>query len=171
MGEGNWSLGVRGYERTCWALTWATETYKWLSVVAGSCGGPVHFVMSIGGHAVRFYHGRPDNVPPRYRQPSFPELQHALEFEGGLPPGRSLRIAIQNDDEGRPERINLVEINDATGDTTDTFLIPAPSQGAIMPFGAAPEPPASIPPVLAEPVDDQHGEGGTKGKKTGSDDE
>ena len=128
--------------------------------------------MSIGGHAVRFYHGSPDNVPQRYRQPSFPELQHALEFEGGLPSGRSLRIAIENDEEGRPERINLVEISDAPGVTTNTFLIPPPSQVAIAPFGAAPEPPANIPPVLAEPVDDQQGEDGAEGKKkTGSDDE
>ena len=103
--ETNWSLGVSGYERTCGTLTWATQTYEWLNVVAGTGGGPVHFVMSVGGHAIRFFRGSPDDVPERYRQTSFPEfleLQRALELDGTLPVGRSLRIAIENDAEGRP---------------------------------------------------------------------
>ena len=174
MGEGNWSLGVRGYERTCWAITWATETHEWLNVVTGSEGGPVHFVMSIGGHAVRFYHGSPDSVPGRYRQPSFPELaeqQLALELDGELPTGRALRIAIENDEDGRPESICLVEIRSDTGNATNSFLIPLPTQSTVTPFGAATTPPANIPPVSAEPVDDQQDEGGAGATKTGSDDE
>ena len=171
MCEGNWSLGVRCYERTCGALTWATQTYEWLSVVTGSEGGPVHFIMSIGGHAIRFYHGSPDNVPQRYRHRSLPELQYALEFDGLLPSDRSLRISIENDQHGRPESICLVEIRDDTGNASNTFLIPESNQGAVVPFGAASEPPANIPPVSAEPVDDEQGESSIKGVKTGSGDE
>lgn len=171
--EGNWSLGVRGYERTCGTLAWATQIYEWLNIVAGSGGGPVHFVMSIGGHAVRFYHGSPDNVPERYRQASFPELleqQRALELDGELPEGRSLRIAIENDEDGRPESIYLVEISEDTGITTNTYPIPLPNRGTVAPFDTTNEPPASIPPVSAEPVDDQD-EDSRKDQKTGSDDE
>ena len=174
VGEGNWSLGVRCYERTCAALAWATQTLAWLHVVTGSGGGPVHFVMSVGGHAVRFYRGSPEDVPERYRQASFPELveqQLALELDGHLPLGRSLRIAIENDENGRPESISLVEISNDTGDATNAYLIPPPSQVTVTPFGAASEPPANIPPVSAEPVDDQQGEGSTGGTRTGSYDE
>ena len=79
---------------------------------------------------------------------------------------RSLRIAIANDDDARPESIHVVEIND-DGDSTNTFLIPLPSQVAIGSFGGMNEPPANIEPVSAEPID--HEEDGTE--KTGSDDE
>jgi len=174
MHETNWSLGVRAYERTCGALRWATQSHAWLTIVTGFDGGPVHFVMSIGGHAVRFCRGSPDNVPERYRHPSFPELleqQHALELDGELPLGRSLRIAIDNDKDGRPESIHLVEISDGTGNKTNSFLIPLPTKVAIAPFGPANEPPANIPPVSAEPVDDEQEKDGTTGKNPGSDDE
>src|SRR5436190_19409456 len=55
--ETNWSLGVRGFERTCGALTWAQQEHSWLSVVSGAGGGPVHYVITIGGHPVRFFKG------------------------------------------------------------------------------------------------------------------
>src|SRR4051812_17145089 len=61
--ETNWSLGVRGYERTCGQLTWAQQEYPWVRVVSGASGGPVHFVMSVTGHAMRFYRGSPDDIP------------------------------------------------------------------------------------------------------------
>ncbi len=156
-GEGNWSLGVRCYERTCQALRRATDTHQWLSVVTGAEGGPVHFVVSIGGHAVRFYHGLPESVPGRYRQASFPELteqkQLALELGGDLPAGRALRIAIENDGNGRPESISLVEISNDTGNTLRQFLIPPPSLAAVAPFAWPTESPVKIAPVSAEPVD------------------
>src|SRR5438105_12461734 len=69
--ETNWSLGVRGFERTCGALAWESQNLPWLTIPSGSGGGPVHFVMCIGGHPVRFYHGEPDDVPSRYQQISF----------------------------------------------------------------------------------------------------
>ena len=169
--ETNWSLGVRGYERTCGALTLATQTYEWLNVVAGTGGGPVHFVMSVGGHAIRFFRGSPDDVPERYRQTSFPEfleLQRALELDGTLPVGRSLRIAIENDTEGRPESISLIEISEDTGSMTNSYLIPAANTGTVTIFNPPNEPPASIPPVLAEPIEDEDNQ---EGNKTGSSDE
>lgn len=177
MSETNWSLGVRAYERTCGAVRLATPTHPWLHVVAGHHGGPVHFVMSIGGHAVRFYRGSPDHVPDRYRHPSFPELtqqMHALELDGKLPLGRSLRIVIENDKGGRPSSISLVEISDDTGIATNTFLIPglpALNQAAVARFVAANEPPAHIPPVSAEPLEDECAADGTTDKRTGSGDE
>lgn len=174
MNETNWSLGVRAYERTCGAVRWATAMYPWLSVVAGLKGGPVHFVMSIGGNPVRFYRGSPDHVPERYREASFPELleqMRALEHDGALPQGRSLRIVIENNKDGRPESISLVEISDDTGIATNAFVIPPTSQSVVAPFAAANEPPVYIGPVSAEPVDQQQGLAGIADKKTGSDDE
>ena len=171
-GEGPWSLGVRCYERTCTALSWSTETQKWLTIVTGSEGGPVHFVMSIGGHAVRFCHGTPEDIPRRYREPSFPELveqQLALQLDGDLPTDRALRIVIDNDASGRPETICLVEISNDTGNATETYLIPVSSQATVALFAPSIEPPASIAPVSAKPVGEQHA--GAAGAKTGSGDE
>ena len=171
--EGNWSLGVRCYERTCGVLINAAQSHEWLHIVTGAKGGPVHFVISIGGHAVRFYHGTPEDIPDRYRQPSFPELfeqQHALKLDGNLPVNRSLRIAIENDQAGRPDSIRLIEMTHE-GVPTNTFLIPLLGQVAIAAFGTANEPPANIPPVSAEPVDDHQKDDGSTIKKTGSDDE
>ena len=170
--ESNWSLGVRCYERTCGALTTAAQEHEWLNIPAGIGAGPVHFVMSIGGHAVRFYRGSPDDAPERYRHPSFPELlehQYALELDNELPLDRSLRIAIENDEDGRPESLYVVELSATTGITTNTFLIPLTDTVEL--FGVPNEPSVNIPPVLAEAVDDQQDADGTTGTNAGSDNE
>lgn len=170
-GEGPWSLGVRCYERTCAALSWNTETHEWLTIVTGSEGGPVHFVMSIGGHAVRFCHGTPEDIPRRYRERSFPEFEQqlVLELDGDLPTNRALRIVIENDASGHPEAICLVEISNDTGKATNAYFIPQSSPATVAPFAPSIEPPASIGPVSAEPLGEQ--QAGATGAKTGSGDE
>ena len=167
-GEGPWSLGVRCYERTCAALTWATETHEWLTIVTGSEGGPVHFVMAIGGHAVRFCHGTPEDIPRRYRERSFPELEQQLTLGlgGDLPTNRALRIVIENDANGHPATMCLVEISNDTRAAINTYFIPLSSTAMVAPFALSLEPPASIAPVSAEPV-----QAGATGAKTGSGDE
>ena len=170
--ETNWSLGVRGYERTCGALTWAQQEYPWLTVVSGAGGGPVHFVMTIGGHPIRFYRGDPDDVPERYRQTSFPELieqQKALALDDALPQGRCLRIAIENDSDGKPSNIYLVEMNGDTGTVAHIYLIPSLTTTATVTDFAPPVAAADIPPVSAEPIENQD-ETKEHDDKTGSDD-
>ena len=156
-GETNWTLGVSGFERTCAAVAAASPEYPWLDVVSGACGGPVRFVMTVGGHPIRFFHGDPNAVPARYQQLNLPELvelQHALDMDDGLPTGRCLRIAIENDVSGRPECIYLVELDSATGSTKKIYLIPSLAEhGSVAEF-VQPVDEESIPPVSAEPVDD-----------------
>jgi len=171
--ETNWSLGVRGYERTCGAISWSVQEHPWLSVVSGAGGGPVHFVMTIGGHPVRFYRGEPDEIPARYQQPSLPEvveLQRALAIDSNLPEGRCLRIAIDNDATGRPSAIYLVEIDEELATPTNVYLIPELEQSGTVAEFARPIPPAEIPPVTAEAIEDA-GQVTTDHKKTGSRDE
>jgi hypothetical protein len=172
-GETNWSLGVRCYERTCYALAVASQQYSWLVITCGAGGGPVHFVMTIGGHPVRFCKGEPDDVPPRYQQLSLPEMaqQALLGFDTDVPQGRGLRIMITNDVDGMPSDIHLVEVDDMTKGVTNVYLIPAiASTTTFATFAPPPVPPVTIPPVSAEPLDTEVEEEASA-DKTGSDDE
>ena len=170
-GEGPWSLGVRCYERTCNALSWATKTHGWLTIVTGSEGGPVHFVMAIGGHAVRFCHGTPEDIPRRYRERSFPEFEQqlALQLDGAPPGNRALRIVIENDASGHPETMCLVEISNDTGNAINACFIPLSIPSTVAPFAPSIAQPASIGPVSAEPLGDQQAD--AEGAKTGSGDD
>ena len=169
--ETNWSLGVSGYERTCGALTWAAQEYPWLAVVSGAQGGPVHFVMAIGGHPIRFYRGEPDEIPARYQQASFPklvELQRAFSLDNGLPQGRCLRISIDLDADGKPSGIYLVEMDEQTAQPTNIYLIPSVASTTMLVDFAPPVQPVEIPPVSAEPAESENK---AQKDKTGSDDE
>jgi hypothetical protein len=172
-GETNWSLGVRGFERTNHAIETARVEYPWLTVVSGGGGGPVQFVFAIGGHPIRVCRGDADEVPPRYQQPCLPELaeqQMVLDIDSTIPAGRCLRLVVENDVHGSPENIYLHEIDDQTGDPIRSFMIPhIAASGQIMPFMPIVEP-ANIPPVVAEPADSESEDVGAD-TKTGSNDE
>jgi hypothetical protein len=164
-GETNWSLGVRNYERTCFALTSAQLQHPWLHVVTGTGGGPVHFVMSVGGHPIRFYSGEPDDIPDRYRQLSFPELveqQRALALDDDIPVGRMLRISITTDTDFRPSTIALVEMDKQTGETINFYMIAALAATTTVTDFASPVKPVDIPPVSAEPIDAEQQDGKQK---------
>ena len=173
--ESNWSLAVRCYERTCGALIWASQEYPWLSIVSGAGGGPVHFVMTIDGHPVRVCRGGPDDLPDNYRQLSFPELlaqQDLFALDNDVPQGCGLRITVENDVNGYPDAIYMVEVNETTGQIANSFPIPTIADSGNVTDFVKPEPPANIPPVLAEPSEaEAQKEEKNKDDKTGSDDE
>jgi hypothetical protein len=175
-GETNWSLGVRCYERTCVALTWAAfHELPWLLIASGAGGGPVHFVMTIGGHPVRFYRGDPDEIPARYQQPSIFELMEqakALALDADLPRDRALRIAIENDTNGRPNNIYLVEMDETEAIVTQIFMVPVMAKTTTVTDFMTHVPPAKIPPVTAEAAEgEEQADKDKKDDKTGSDDE
>ena len=159
-GESSWSLGVRAFERTNRAVVVAAAELEWLTIVQGFEGGPVQFVFNISGHPVRVCRGDSDDVPHRYRQPCIPELEEQqkladLEFGPSSPTGRCLRLVVENDALGAPNRIYLAEIDEETGLVVNTYLIPAvavPSNAT--PFGAPPAPAVALPPVHAEAIED-----------------
>ncbi len=171
--ETNWSLGVRQYERTCGSITWASQEYHWLRVLSGAGGGAVQYVFSIGGHPIRFCRGGPEDVPERYRQPCFPELEQQLalfEIDGALPQGRCLRIAIENAPSGRPTNIYLDELDEATGQPINHYLIPGLGRSTTVTEFVQPVPAVDIPPVSAEPTESEVGKKSREQEKTGSDD-
>ena len=166
--ETNWSLGVRQYERTCGALTWASNKFPWLTVVSGGLGA-VQYVFAIGGHPIRFCRGDEEEIAARYQQPCFPELVQQQTFFGS-PQGRWLRIAIENGPECRPAVIRLMEI-DADGVPVRSHVIPEVAvTTTITPFTPPFEPPVQIPPVVAEATEDAEQQNQEE-DKTGSDEE
>lgn len=172
--EGPWSLGTRCYERTTGALMWRSQEYPWLSIKSGGTGGPSHFVMTIGGHPVRVCKGTPDDIPAKYQELSFPELEAQQDLfspDNTVPQGRGLRIVVENDAELRPDVIYLVEVDEATGEATNSYIIPkvSPATAIVTDFTSKAEP-AEIPPVTAEPTDEEVAKDSDK-DKTGSGDE
>ena len=167
-GETNWSLGVRQYERTCSALSWASIEFPWLTVVSGGLGA-VQYVFAIGGHPIRFCRGDEEEITARYREPCFPEMIQQQTFFGSSQ-GRWLRIVIENGPECRPAVIRLMEI-DADGVPVHFYVIPEVTvTTTITPFTPPSEPPVQIPPVVAEATDDAEQQNQDE-DKTGSDDE
>lgn len=130
--------------------------HPWLQVITGASGGPVHFVMSVGGHPIRFYSGEPDDIPDRYRQLSLPELveqQRTLALDDDIPVGRILRISIITDTHFRPSTITLVEMDEQTGETINFYIIPPLAATTTVTEFVPPVKPVDIPPVSAEPID------------------
>jgi hypothetical protein len=173
--ETNWSLGVRQFERMNGDLNWASKDYPWLRVIAGFGGGPVQFVFTIGDQAIRVCRGDAEEIAERYQEPTFPELvqqQILVALDKTSPTGRFLRIAVENDAHGAPEHIYLVEVDEETGKPIRSFLIPALAATTTVTDFAPPVPPVDIPPVSAEPIEneDEQQQNNSK-KKTGSDDE
>ena len=131
--------------------------------------GPVQYVFAIGGHPIRFCRGDDDEIAARYQQPCFPEMYYQQALFGSSQ-GRWLRVAIENGPHCRPVVIRLMEI-DADGIPVRSHVIPEVlATTTIIPFATPSEPPAHIPPVIAEATADaeQHG---MEEAKTGSDDD
>jgi hypothetical protein len=171
--ETNWSLGVRQYERTCGAITWASQTHLWLSIISGTGGGATQYVFAIGGHPVRFCRGDEEEIAERYREPCFPELiQQEILSSLGIPTTNiCLRIVIENAPDSRPIHIRLMEIDEGTGDPIRSCLIPRLARNTtVTEFAPPPVKAVEIPPVAAEAVEDESEKQNDKGK-TGSDDE
>jgi hypothetical protein len=172
--ETNWSLGTRQYERTEGAITWATQQYSWLTVLAGASGGPSQYVFAITGHAIRFCRGDEEEIAARYQSPCFPELQQQQSMFGpDALNGRSLRLVIKNNADGRVDSIWIMEADEAVESPVRGFLIPPlPENTKIAEFAPPTEKPVELPPVTAEPEDDAAADSEKDSKKkTGSDDE
>jgi hypothetical protein len=172
--ETNWSLGVRQFERTNGSITWKTQEYPWLTVIAGEGGGPVQYVFCIGGHPIRVCRGDEEDVANHFRTACQPELDQQLllfALDTVIYEGKFLRIVIENDAKGIPLNIYLVQMDDDTGKPIQSYLIPVL---AAMPAASVAEfaPQADgveLPPVTAEPVEEAETAGQEVKKKTGSD--
>ena len=108
-GETLWSLGCRGYERTCHSITLAAETYSWLRILKS---GP-HFVFTIGGVPMRFYRGEPGDYQARWLQRALPELrQQSLAFVSAEQSGWAWRVLYDTGPKGEVIRVAFVEMTE-----------------------------------------------------------
>ena len=152
-GDNSWSHGCRAYVRSIFALTEASKTYSWLTVLPEV--ERLRATFAIAGMPFRFYRGIPDDPPTHYLGTTSAEiwqLQMAFKtgFEGLLRPiDKIFRIAVEADPQGETTDICWVEVDDA-GNVTNSYVIPpvvgktnvAPAQTA----------PIELPPPTVEPL-------------------
>lgn len=165
-GDNSWSHGCRAYARSVFALTEASKTYSWLTVLPEV--ERLRATFAIAGIPFRFYRGVPNDPPTHYLGTTFVEirqLQMAFKvgFEGLLRPiDKIFRIAVEADPQGETTDISWVEVDDA-GNVTNSYVIP-PTVGKtnVAPAQAAP---VELPPPTVEPKQQKAEDKDTKKKK------
>jgi hypothetical protein len=126
VGDTNWGLGTRVYERTCFGLETAAPEYPdWLHILPETKG--LQFSFAIGSVPFRFYRGKPDEPPDRYNIRTFGELHHlqtCLQLEGLRPLDTILRLAIETSPATLElSTISVVEVDDI-GNPLAVYAIP-----------------------------------------------
>jgi hypothetical protein len=149
-GDGEWCLGSRVYQRSCFAVTELAKKVDWLTVNAEQ--EPLRFSFRIGSEPLRFYKGDFTDPPSRYLSLTDGEhdaYQLRLEFDDLPPVDTILRLAIEVGPTREASAITLVEI-DEYKEVVGQYSIPF---GALVsnvtPMLASP---VSLPPVVAEPL-------------------
>lgn len=126
VGDTNWGLGTRVYERTCFKLETAAPEYPdWLHILPEMKG--LQFSFAIGSVPFRFYRGTPDEPPDRYNIRTFGELHHlqmCLRLDGLRPLDTILRLAIETSPATLElSTISVVEV-DNIGNPLAVYTIP-----------------------------------------------
>jgi hypothetical protein len=149
-GDGEWSLGCRVYERSCFQIRELSKAFPWLSIVAE--GPKLRFTFAIGGVPVRFYRGSPDDPPDNYLTTTYGELrqrQMVFDIEGLRTLDSVLRLAVETDREGKVSTVKLVEL-DTTGTPTGIYLVPFDFAGDnVVPLETRP---IDLPPIKLSPL-------------------
>jgi len=149
-GDGDWCLGCRVYERTCFALREAAKVHQWLEILPET--KTLQFSFSIGSIPFRFYKGDPDDPPSHYLAHTYGELHHiqlSLEIEGLPPLDKVLRLAVETGIDREASTISVVE-SDETGEVKNTFSVPLYAE--ISNVTSIQAPPVNLPPAIAEPL-------------------
>jgi hypothetical protein len=155
-GDNSWSHGCRAYVRSIFALTEASKSYSWLTVLPEV--ERLRATFAIAGIPFRFYRGMPDDPPTHYLGTTFAEtrqLQMAFKtgFEGLLRPiDRIFRVAVETDPQGETTDISWVEVDDAGNVTNSYIILPAVGKSNVAPAQAAPIelPPPTVGPLRTE---------------------
>ena len=149
-GDGPWSLGCTGYERTCNKLSEAGRDHPWLSVNRIN-GNPLCLCFCIGLVPFRFYRGQADDPPQKYRSVTYPELssrQLALDLGVAIPSDGTLRLAVETDALGRAKTISVVEL-DELGEPIRRYIVPEGQSDNVLPLRPRP---IETPAPIIEPV-------------------
>ena len=167
-GDNSWSHGCRAYVRSIFALTEASKTYSWLTVLPEV--ERLRATFAIAGIPFRFYRGIPDDPPTHYLGTTFAEIrQLQMAFKAGFerllrPIDKIFRIAVEADPQGETTDISWVEVDDA-GNVTNSYVIPpAVAKSNVAPAQAAP---IELPPPTVEPLRTERQETQKKDKKNG----
>jgi hypothetical protein len=149
-GDGEWCLGSRVYQRTCFAITELAKTVPWLSVNAEQ--EPLRFSFRIGSEPLRFYKGDFTDPPSRYLSLTGGEedaYQLRIQFDDLPAVDTILRLAIDVDATRQAASVTLVEI-DEYKEVVGQYRIPFGAQFRnITPMLA---PPVNMLPVVAKPL-------------------
>ena len=151
VGDGDWSLGCRVYQRTFFAIKELAKTVDWLTINQELKA--LQFSFSVGSVPLRYYKGDPDDPPSRYLMHSDGELQHiqlCFEFEGLPSANTILRLAVDVDAVRQASSVSLVEI-DEFKEVIGKYRIPFDAQTTtnLRPMQT---PPVNMPPIVAEPL-------------------
>lgn len=151
VGDGDWSLGTRVYQRSYFALTELSKITDWLKM--NSELKALQFSFSIGSVPLRFYKGDPEDPPSRYLTLTPGEEHHkqlSFEFEGIPPLDTVLRLAVEVGASRQAVSVSLVEI-DEFKEVVGVYRIPFDAQVRtnVMPMMA---PPVMVPPAVAVPL-------------------
>jgi hypothetical protein len=167
-GDDSWSHGCRAYARSKFALTEASKTYSWLTVLPEV--ERLRATFAIAGIPFRFYRGIPDDPPTHYLGTTLTELRQLqmvfkTGFEGLLRPiDKVFRIAVEADRQGETTDISWVEVDEA-GNVTNSYLIP--SLGGKSNVAPAQAPAIELAPPRVEPKTEQKTEKKDTKKKNG----
>lgn len=165
-GDNSWSHGCRAYARSIFALTEASKTYTWLTVLPEA--ERLRATFAVAGIPFRFYRGLPDDPPTHYLGITFAEIgQMQMAFKAGFerllrPIDKIFRVAVEADPQGETTTISWVEVDDG-GNVTNSYVIPPVVQKTnVTPAQAAP---IELPPPTVEPLSTDVQRGDTKDTK------
>lgn len=149
-GDGEWCLGSRVYQRTCFAITELSKTVGWLTVNAEQ--EALRFSFRIGSEPLRFFKGDFTDPPSRYLSLTGGEesaYQLRIQFDDLPAVDTILRLAIDVDVTREAAAVTLVEI-DENKEVVGQYHIQYDLRSSnVKPMLA---PPVSMPPVVAEPL-------------------
>jgi len=125
-GDGNWGLGTRVYERTCFKIEkLAEKSPDWLTILHELKG--LQFSFALGNIPFRFYRGTPEEPPDRYSIRTFGEIHHlqlCLQLEGIRPLDKVLRFAVETSPATlEVTAVSVVEV-DKAGSPVGVYEIP-----------------------------------------------
>jgi hypothetical protein len=157
LGDGDWCLGSRVYQRTYFAITQLANQVDWIAINTEM--KHLQFSFSIGNVQLRFFKGDPEDPPTRYLSRTPGEQiarQLCFEFDGIPTADTILRLAVKVDATRRASSISLVEINEYK-DVERIYRIPFDVASSITPTNITSMPPTQAPPVnmppaIAEPL-------------------
>lgn len=155
QGDGNWCLGTRVYQRSCFHMRALADKVDWLTINPEQT--TLCFSFRVGVVPMRFYKGDFKDPPSRYLAVTYGEeyaQQLCLDLEYPEPEpateGCFFRLAVAVDANREVASVTFVEIDDISKEPVGMYQIPFErTVSNVTPMQA---PPVTMPPAIAEPL-------------------